>query len=337
MTEFANVRRQTATSRVLGSQTTYVLIALAILVIGMSIAASTFLSAGNLSNATRNFSYIAIAALGQTIVIITAGIDLSVGSVMALAMLILSKIMTATAEWGLFVDMPWLALAAAVGGALLIAALIGAINGVLIAYVGLSPFVTTLGMLSCVRSICYVITEGRTSPTVGPAKDLFRALGNGNLIGVPASVIYMIVLAILCGIMLRQTRWGRHVFAIGGNEKAAALTGVPVERIKVSVYVLCSVLAGFSGILLLAWLGAAPANTAVTYELKIIAGSVIGGANLLGGTGGPVGAVAGAALIEVIRNGLVLAGVASYWQDFFVGAFIILAVLVDRLRARRGT
>ncbi len=337
MTEFTNVRRQTTAGRIFGAQITYVILALVVLIVGMSIAADVFLSARNLGNVAQNFSYIAISALGQTMVIILAGIDLSVGSVMALTAIVASGIMEATAEWSLFIDVPALAMLAAVIGALIIAGLIGTISGALIAYVGLSPFVTTLGMLSVCRSLCYVITQGRGSPSTGPGRDLFRALGNGTVAGIPASVIYMIVIAFMVWLMLRHTRWGRHVYAIGGNERAAGLTGVPVERVKVSVYMIAAMLAGFTGILMLAWLGSAPANMAVGYELRVIAASVIGGANLMGGIGGPTGAVLGAALIEVIRNGLILAGVNPYWQDFFVGSFIILAVLVDRLRARRAT
>jgi ribose transport system permease protein len=145
-------------------------------------------------------------------------------------------------------------------------------------------------------------------------------------------VIYLLILAAIMGIVLHHTAFGRHIFAIGGNEKAAKLTGIEVERVKISVYVLCSLSAGFAGILMVGWLGSAPANLATGYELTIIAAAVIGGANLAGGVGGPAGAVIGALLIEVIRNGLVLAGINAYWQIVLVGVIIILAVLVDRLR-----
>ena len=139
------------------------------------------------------------------------------------------------------------------------------------------------------------------------------------------------------GVVLHHTAFGRHVFALGGNEKAAALTGIAVERVKIAVYVLSALSAGFAGILMVGWLGSAPANLATGYELTIIAAAVIGGANLTGGVGGPAGAVIGALLIEVIRNGLVLAGINAYWQIVLVGAIIILAVLVDRLRTLRMT
>jgi ribose transport system permease protein len=336
--EYTNVSRQNWVQRALGSQITYVLAALVILVVIMTVASDRFMTGRNLQNVAQNFSYIAIAALGQTLVIIIAGIDLSVGSVMALAAVAASLAMGWSADWGVFVSVPGLALLFAIGAGLIAAAMVGLVNGILIARIGLSPFVTTLGMLSVCRSLVYVITQGRGSPTAGPAKDLYRVLGNEPVFGtVPPSVIYMAVLGLMMWFALRHRQWGRHVFAIGGNEKAAALTGVPVERVKISVYVFCSMLAGVTGLLLLSWLGSAPANTAVSYELRVIAASVIGGANLTGGVGGPLGAITGAALIEVIRNGLILGGVNPYWQDFFVGTFIILAVLVDRLRLRRTT
>ncbi|MET0428943.1 MAG: ABC transporter permease, partial [Microvirga sp.] len=218
-----------------------------------------------------------------------------------------------------------------------VALLIGLANGVLIAKLGLSPFVTTLGMLSVVRGLAYAVTEGRGQAPTGPDVDLFYALTDGTIAGVPVAVIDLLVLAAIIGIVLHQTAFGRHVFALGGNERAAALTGIAVDRVKIAVYALSSLSAGFAGILMLGWLGSAPANLATGYELTIIAAAVIGGANLTGGVGGPAGAVIGALLIEVIRNGLVLAGINAYWQIVLVGCIIILAVLVDRVRTLRMT
>jgi ribose transport system permease protein len=143
------------------------------------------------------------------------------------------------------------------------------------------------------------------------------------------------MLAVLMALALRHFVWGRHLYAVGGNARSAALTGVHVPRIVVSVYVLSGLAAGFSGILIGGWLGAAPANLATGYELRVIAAAVIGGANLAGGAGGAAGAVIGAALIEVIRNGFVLIGANTYWEEVFVGVIIIVAVLVDQLRTRR--
>jgi ribose transport system permease protein len=233
-------------------------------------------------------------------------------------------------------DIPYAMLVVPVLAGLALAAFLGLINGVLIAFVGLSPFVTTLGMLSICRGLTYVITQGRGQTPAGPDVDSFYALTNGMLFGLPVEVVYMLVAALILGLMLRHSVWGRHLMALGGSEIAAVRTGVRVNRVKVSAYVLCSLAAGLTGILLAGWLGSAPANLASGYELRVIAASVIGGANLAGGAGGPVGAVIGAALIEVIRNGLVLGRVDAYWQDAMIGLIIIMAVLVDKLRTRQS-
>jgi ribose transport system permease protein len=218
---------------------------------------------------------------------------------------------------------------------LALAALIGWINGVLIARVRLSPFVTTLGMLSVARGMAYVLTQGRAQYPVGPDVDRFTAFANGAVLGLPVQVVYLLVLTTLMTLGLRHLVWGRHLYAIGGNAQAAALTGVRVPRVVISVYVLSGLAAGFSGVLLAGWLGAAPANLATGYELRVIAAAVIGGANLAGGVGGSGGAIIGAALIEVIRNGFVLIGANTYWEEVFIGVIIIIAVLVDQLRTRR--
>ena len=236
-----------------------------------------------------------------------------------------------------FDGIPLAGMIVSLGAGLGVALLIGLANGLLIARVGLSPFVTTLGMLSIVRGLAYAVTEGRGQAPTGPDVDLFYGITDGNLGGIPVAVIYLLVLAAIMGVVLHHTAFGRHVFALGGNEKAAALTGIAVERVKIAVYAISALAAGFAGILMVGWLGSAPANLATGYELTIIAAAVIGGANLNGGIGGPAGAVIGALLIEVIRNGLVLAGINAYWQIVLVGAIIILAVLVDRLRTLRMT
>ncbi|MCQ4162494.1 ABC transporter permease [Roseomonas sp. GC11] len=316
------------------SQTFYVAVAFALIALGMAILSPIFLSGGNLYNISKNFSFVAIVALGVTLVIVTGGIDLSVGSTMALVALV--TVMTLNAVAGRFSGLPGLALGAALCAGLATSLAIGLINGVLVAKVGLSPFVTTLGMLSIARGLCYVITDGRGQAPQGDDAELLYSLADGQLLGLPMPVVYLLVLAGLLGLVLHHSAWGRHLFAIGGNERAARLCGVRVDAVKISAYVLSALAAGFAGVLMAGWLGSVPANLAFGYELRIIAASVIGGANLAGGAGGPLGAVLGSALIEVIRNGLVLGKVSPYWQDTLIGLIIILAVLVDRLRARRA-
>jgi ribose transport system permease protein len=190
-------------------------------------------------------------------------------------------------------------------------------------------------MLSIARGMTYVLTQGRAQYPAGPDIAVFTRFANGAVLGLPTQLVYLLVLAVLMALALRHLVWGRHLYAVGGNAQAAALTGVRVPRVIVSVYVLSGLAAGFSGVLIAGWLGAAPANLATGYELRVIAAAVIGGANLAGGVGGAAGAVIGAALIEVIRNGFVLIGANTYWEEVFVGVIIIIAVLVDQLRTRR--
>jgi len=221
--------------------------------------------------------------------------------------------------------------------------LVGAINGWMIAYIGVPPFVVTLGMLSIARSLAMVLSDNRMVYEFGPDQAKLLALGGGFLdlplpfigaIHIPSPVLFLLVLLAVTAWALRWTRWGRYLFAIGGNEGAATLTGVPVKRIKVSVYMFCSLCAGITGVLEVGWLGTITTGLGQGMELTVIAAAVIGGANLSGGIGTAFGAVVGAALIEVIRNSLTLLGISTFWQGTFVGSFIIVAVLFDRLRAR---
>ncbi|MGY4432919.1 ribose transport system permease protein [Bradyrhizobium sp. F1.13.1] len=335
---------------IFASQTGYVLLALAVLLVIMHFASPYFFTEGNMQNVAKNFSFIAIATLGVTFVIITGGIDLSVGSMMCFSAMVTSMVMTELSAPGspagsLFVHMaadgktvlanvPGLILVVSLLAGLGVALLAGLVNGFCIAVLGLSPFVTTLGMLSIVRGLGYVVSNGRGSFPGGPDADYFYALTSGDVLGVPVPFIYLIVLALAMAVLLHHSAFGRHVFALGGNEKAAELTGIPVVRVKIEVYVICALAAGLQGIIISGWLGSAPANMATSYELNVIAAAVIGGANLAGGIGGPLGAIVGCVLLEVIRNGLVLAQVSSYWQQTLVGVIIILAVLVDRIRSR---
>jgi ribose transport system permease protein len=315
------------------TQTAYVAIAFAVLIVVIALLAPVFLTPRNLLNISKNFSFIALMSLGETLVIISGGIDLSVGSVCALSAVVTMMLMRSlSATPAAHVPGATIALAALL--ALALAALIGLVNGVLIARIRLSPFVTTLGMLSIARGMTYVVTQGRAQYPVGPDVAAFTRFANGEVLGLPTPLVYLLVLAALMALALRHLVWGRHLYAVGGNARAAALTGVHVSRIVVSVYVLSGLAAGFSGVLIGGWLGAAPANLATGYELRVIAAAVIGGANLAGGVGGAVGAVIGAALIEVIRNGFVLIGANSYWEEVFVGVIIIIAVLVDQIRTR---
>jgi ribose transport system permease protein len=214
--------------------------------------------------------------------------------------------------------------------------LVGAVNGVLIAYLGIPPFVVTLGALSIARSLAMVASNNTVVFQFGPDHEKLLFLGGGALLfGIANPVLYMLALALLTGFVLRFTRFGRYVFAIGGNEHAAIVTGVPVRRTKVAVYMVSSLSAGIAGIVQTGWLGAVTTNLGTGMELQVIAATVIGGANLAGGAGTAFGALIGSALIEVIRNSLGLLGVSAFWQGTFVGAFIIVAASFDRIKNLR--
>jgi ribose transport system permease protein len=305
----------------LSRQTFWVFVAAVAAVAALSFATDTFLTQNNLFNVTRNFAFVGIVALGMTAVIITGGIDLSVGSVVCLAGIVLGVVMNA--GWPIW---------AGIAAALLTSLAVGAINGVLIAYVRMPPFVVTLGMLAIARSLAMVASNNRMVYDFGPDQAQLLALGGGATLGVSNPVIALAALALIAGYLLRWTQWGRHVFAIGGNEHAAMVTGVRVNRIKVGVYMISALTAGIAGVLEVGWLGAVTTNLGQSMELAVIAAAVIGGANLSGGAGTAFGAVIGAALIEVIRNSLLLLGVDAFWQGTFVGSFIVLAVMFDRLK-----
>ena len=315
------VQKHTLWQRILGAQAFWVTVALIVICLVMSwLEPASFATAENFYNITRNFSFIGIMALGMTAVIATGGIDLSVGSIMGL---------TAVAS-GLTLEAHYPAWAAVVVG-LGAGALTGLVNGLIIAYAGISPFVTTLGMLAIARSAAVVLSGNRMLYNFGPGGPAFKVLGGGALnlgpnFQLSYPLLFLIVLTAVFGLVYKMTSWGRHVFAIGGNEQAALLTGVPVNRIKIEVYVVSGLAASFAAILAVGWEGSAINALGQSYELLAISAAVIGGANLMGGEASAYGAFIGSALIFVIRNSLLMAGVDSNWQGTFVGLFIIVAV-----------
>jgi ribose transport system permease protein len=312
-------------SDIVNTQTFWVFIAVMLACLYLSFATDSFATAKNLYNITRNVTFVAIIALGMTMVIITGGIDLSVGSVLCLTSMVLGVVMHA----GYSIEVGILAAVAT-------ALLVGAINGFFIAYLGMPPFVVTLGMLSIARSLAMVASGNTVIFEFGPDHDKLLALGGGAwLFGIANPVVYMIILALITGFILRWTRFGRYLYAIGGNEHAATLTGVPVPAIKMAVYMVSALTAGIAGIVQTGWLGAITTNIGSGLELQVIAAAVIGGANLAGGIGTAKGALIGAALIEVIRNSLGLLGINAFWQGAFIGGAILLAVLFDRIRSYR--
>ncbi len=324
LTGMAEQKERTLAHRLLSAQAFWVTIALLGMCAVMSVLQpAAFASTENFYNITRNFAFIGIMALGMTTVIVTGGIDLSVGSVMGLAAIVAGLVLQDGGAW-------WLAMAAglATGTAA------GAVNGVLIAWLGLPPFVVTLGSLSVGRSLAVVLSQNKMIYDFGPDADTIFAIGGGQMMGIANPVWILLALTAIFSAVLHLTRWGRHLYAIGGNEQAARLTGVPVARVKLAAYIVSAMTAALAAVLIIGWQGSAINALGTGYELRVIASTVIGGANLMGGEGGAYGAFIGAALIEVIRNSLLMAGVDSNWQGTFVGVFIVLAVLLEKIRGR---
>ena len=307
------------------SQPFWVTIALLIMCAIMGKISDVFFTDDNFFNVTRNFSFIGILALGMTAVIITRGIDLSVGSIVGVSGMVSAMVLNAGHSW-------W----TGIGAGLLTALACGFVNGVLVAYLNLSSFIVTLGMFAVARSLAQVLSQNRMIYQFGPDERVFEQVGGGSILGIANTFIVLLALTIIFMIAFRYTTWGRWVYAIGGNEQAARLTGVPVNRIKLSVYMLSGLMAGICAVLLVGWQGAAINAMGTGYELRAIASSVIGGTDLMGGAGGAYGAFIGAALIEVIRNSLLLAGVDANWEGTFVGLFIVFAVMLSKFRGMRS-
>ncbi len=323
--DIVGIREQTLLQKLFSMQAFWITIALAAIIgIMCFLQPEAFASRANFYNITRNFAFIGIMAVGMVAVIVTGGIDLSVGSVMGLVGVVCGLLLQAGYPW-------W---AAMVLG-LLTGAATGAVNGALIAYVGLSPFVVTLGMLSFARSLAIVLSENKILYEFGPSGPIFKAIGGGSFLGMANPVWVLVALTMLAAVILKTTTWGRHLYSIGGNEHAARLTGVPVDRVKLQAYVISALSAAIAAVLIVGWQGSAINALGTGYELRVIASTVIGGANLMGGEGGPYGAFVGAALLEVIRNSLLMQGIDSNWQGAFVGIFIVLAVLLEKFRGRR--
>jgi ribose transport system permease protein len=297
---------------------------LIILCVVMTILSPYFLTFNNLFNVGTQIAVIAILALGQTFVIVSGGIDLSVGSVLGLAGIVFG--------WASVVANLPLPVALAVGiGA---GALAGLTNGLLITLGNLPPFIATLAMLSAARGLALVISGG---VPLNPIPGAILALGSGDLFGfVPLPVVLMLVMWALTIGILRSTYAGRSMYAIGGNEEASRLSGINVSRQKLIVYTLSGLFAGIAGILLTARLASADPQAGFTYELDAIAAVVIGGASLSGGVGNASGTLIGALILGVLRNGLNLLNVSAFWQQVIIGAVIALAVMTDTLRRRKG-
>lgn len=289
-----------------------------------------FLSNENMLIVLRQISINGILAIGMTFVIITAGVDLSVGSVLALSGIVAARF--ATTNTGLAIGDTAHAVLMPLIIALGIGIVCGLLNGTILARYRLQPFIVTMGMLSAARGLALLTTDGNP---VSQLNADFRWLGNGYVLGIPVPVILFVVLFALAWVLLNKTLFGRYVYAVGGNQKSARTSGISVVKIKVLVYTLCGALAGIAGLILTARTGSAQTNAGAAYELDAIAAVVIGGTSMAGGVGTLVGTLFGILIIGVMNNGLDLLGVQSYYQQIIKGALIVVAVLLDPSRKQQ--
>jgi len=294
---------------------------LAVLVILMSFASKQFLTVDNLTNVARQVSIFAIIGAGMTFVIITAGIDLSVGSIVALSACVGMTVIDRT-------EMDFLG----IGIGILVGALCGAANGTVVAWFRIPPFIATLAGLTVFRGLSLVITDG--IPIIRFTGS-FRFIGQGMIGGIPVPVIIMAIVVTATQILLRRTAFGAYVYAVGGNEEAARLSGIKVAWIKFWSYVLCGFLTGISGMILMARLSSAQPAVGEGFELDAIAAVVLGGTSLMGGRGAVWSTLIGALVIGILGNGMNLMGVHSHYQLVAKGVLIVLAVLLDNYLKKR--
>ncbi|WP_428910905.1 ABC transporter permease [Niallia sp. Krafla_26] len=294
--------------------------ALLVIVITISLLTPSFLNTENIINLLRQVSINAILAIGMTYVILTKGIDLSVGSILAFSGIVAASFVTGGENNIVF------AIFLGLGSGLLL----GFINGVVIAKFKVTPFIVTLGMMAIARGFTFIYGDGRP---ISNLSEPFLLIGGAKFLAIPIAVWITIAVFILFSIILYQTRFGRYVYAIGGSENAARISGIKVERSLIWVYSIMGLLAGLAGIILTSRVSAGLPQAGTAYELDAIAAVVIGGTSLNGGKGRLWGSIIGALIIGVINNGLDLLGVSSYWQQVVKGAIIVLAVMLDRKRA----
>jgi len=298
------------------------LIVLFVLFGGMTLASNEFLTADNMANLARQVAVFGIIAVGQLLVILTAGIDLSVGSVLGLTGCIAAELLV----HGMGI-VPAILLALAAGAA------IGVFNGTLVAYGKLPPFIVTLGMLGIARGAVLVLTD---ATTVQPLPESFGNIANGNFLGLPNLLWVFVAVVVVTSFVLRRTVFGRYVYAVGSNPESARLAGVPVTRVLVAVYAIGGLLAAVGGVLFTSRLNAGIPTAGTGYELNAIAACVIGGASLFGAKGGAFGAAAGALIVGVLNNGGNLLAINSFYLQIIIGALILAAVAFDQWQGRRA-
>ncbi|MBY6179420.1 ABC transporter permease subunit [Staphylococcus haemolyticus] len=293
-------------------------IGLILLIIVVSILNPSFLDLSNLLNLLRQISINGLIAFGMTFIILTGGIDLSVGSILALSSAFIALMITSGVD-------PIIALIIGV----LIGFVLGAVNGLLVTKGNMAPFIATLATMTIFRGLTLVITDGNPITNLGDSY-LFQLFGKGYFIGIPVPAVTMIIVFVILLIILQKTTFGRHTYAIGGNEVAAKISGIKVNKIKILIYGISGLMSALAGGILTSRLNSAQPTAGTSYELDAIAAVVLGGTSLTGGKGRIVGTLIGVLIIGVLNNGLNLLGVSSFYQQVVKGVVILIAVLIDR-------
>lgn len=296
-------------------------IALIILMAVITIINSNFLTANNLLNLLLQVTSNALIAFGMTFVILTGGIDLSVGSILALSSALTAGLLGS--------GMP---VTLAILISLILGCILGMMNGLLISYGKLAPFIVTLATMTIFRGATLVYTNG--NPITKGLSDtfLFQFLGQGYIVGIPFPVIIMFIVFIVLYVLLHKTAFGKSVYAIGGNEKAAYISGVKLNKVKIIIYSISGIMASISGLIITSRLSSAQPTAGASYEIDAIAAVVLGGTSLSGGKGRILGTLIGALIIGVLNNGLNIIGVSAFWQQVVKGVVILIAVLIDRFK-----
>lgn len=312
-------------------------VALVILILIFALLSDAFLTPTNLILMTKHVAYNAILSLGMLLVIVTGGIDLSVGSTVGLSGIVAGVLLQGW-NLSLFDVTAYPAVWVVVVVALAVGALVGALNGLLVTKFNVAPFIATLGMMYVARGTALLISNGATFPRLQGDPELgntgFSFLGLGRPLGIPTAIWIMIIAAVLIWFLTKKAAFGRWLYATGGNERAAELSGVPVNSVKMWVYVISGICAAMAGLIIASELTSAAPQTGTSFELNAIAAVVIGGASLAGGRGAVKGALIGAFVIGFLSDGLVLVGVSSFWQTVIKGLVIVLAVILDQSQER---
>jgi inositol transport system permease protein len=304
----------------------------AAMVVVASLLSPAFLSRINLINIVRQMSVVGLIALGVTGVIVSAGIDLSSGSVVGLTAVVASSLAQSSDSSSPFYPGLHLPLVFPVLAAFAVGALVGLINGTLVAKTRIPPFIATLGTYTSIRGAALLYTAGRP---ISDLTDEYNFIGQGDLLGIPVPIIILVVMAVVTHILYAHTKFGKYIYAIGGNEQAARVSGINAARYKMLIYVYAGLLSGLAGLVVSARIGSGQAGLGVGYELDAIAAAVIGGTSLsAGGIGTVAGTIVGALIIGVLNNILDLMNVSAYWQQIIKGCIIVGAVIIDQLKHR---